>query len=294
MYHVDFEKRTVRQVLSAREGHTIRSLALFGEDAVAVVYDDAISVHAAVTVDAGTRRDWQQNADVAATLKIPGELLYTFPIPAEIAPFDSFLFGRLNDSDRMIMQAGGGLQLALSERFVEMKLDGTVVRGRELPSRGDPGSEAMPLLCGGALFAPPAPIVVAALIDAGRQAAAGTGPGVAISVLRRLPAFIAFPLGILLATALLCGWLATRTAHRYGFYRRMRRVWQWTALLLGPAGLLTLWFLRDWPAREQCRSCGGRRPVTLEACPFCHHPAPSPAPNGTEIVVGVAVPVVSV
>jgi hypothetical protein len=94
---------------------------------------------------------------------------------------------------------------------------------------------------------------------------------------------------ILLATALACAALATRTARRYGFDRRTRRAWQWTAFLLGPAGLVTLWFLHDWPAREQCRSCGARRPVTLDACPFCRQPAPSPVPNGTEILVGIAI-----
>jgi hypothetical protein len=289
LYDVDFEKQTVRRVLAAREGHTIRGLAELGEEAVAVVYEDAISVHAAVIASVGTRRDWQTKADVEVALKVPGELLYLFPIPAEIAPFEWFLFGRVSDSDWIIFQATGSLTLPLSDRIVEMKLDGTVVRSRDLPRGEDGLPEALPPLCGAALFVPAAPLTAAALFDSVRQVAAGTGPGLAIILSRRFPALVVFPVAILLATALACAALATWTARRYGFDRRTRRAWQWTAFLLGPAGLVTLWFLRDWPAREQCRSCGARRPVTLDACPFCRQPAPSPVPNGTEILVGIAI-----
>jgi hypothetical protein len=93
------------------------------------------------------------------------------------------------------------------------------------------------------------------------------------------------PLAVLVGSALFCLWSAGRTARRYGFDRRTRQVWQWAAALLGPAGLLTLWFLRDWPAFEKCPACAIRRPVDRDVCPRCGAHSASPLADGTEIVL---------
>jgi hypothetical protein len=94
------------------------------------------------------------------------------------------------------------------------------------------------------------------------------------------------PLAVLVGSSLFCFWSAGCTARRYGFDRRTRRVWQWTAGLLGPAGLLTLWFLRDWPAFEKCPACANRRPVDRDACPRCGALTTRPVSDGTEIIIG--------
>jgi hypothetical protein len=92
-------------------------------------------------------------------------------------------------------------------------------------------------------------------------------------------------MAVLITSALLCGWSAGRTARRYGFDNRTRRIWQWTAGLFGPAALLTLWFLRDWPARETCRACAKKRPVNRDECPHCGATFAPPAEIGTEILI---------
>jgi hypothetical protein len=56
-------------------------------------------------------------------------------------------------------------------------------------------------------------------------------------------------------------------------------------MLLGPAGLLTLWFLRDWPSFELCATCQKKRPVDLGACQYCGELAPKPSANGREILI---------
>jgi hypothetical protein len=92
------------------------------------------------------------------------------------------------------------------------------------------------------------------------------------------------PFGLLFGVAAGCGWSASRTARKYGFTTRARRTWQWVAILFGPAGLFTLWFLCDWPATEACASCARRRPVNCDSCPHCGQTAAPPAATGTEIL----------
>jgi hypothetical protein len=64
--------------------------------------------------------------------------------------------------------------------------------------------------------------------------------------------------------------------------------WGWTTFnfLVGPAGLLLLWALRDWPARVPCPACGRKRVVDREHCAHCRAAFPPRAPDGTEIFEG--------
>lgn len=89
---------------------------------------------------------------------------------------------------------------------------------------------------------------------------------------------------VIVLLSLLCGWLARRTARRYGFAKRETVCWVCTAVLLGPAGLLSLYCLREWPQRQPCHTCGELRPLDLEQCIQCGSSHESPPCDGTEIL----------
>jgi hypothetical protein len=280
LFVVDTEGLTVERVLAAPAGRQIRSLTTMG-DAIAVVYHDSIAIHSATAVNLGQQKDHRTGETVDAVLKLPGALLETFPIPKEIAAFEDFDFGRLPGQDVVVFKA----HAMLATRIVEMDMQGTVLRSRDFQNVEHPLPEAIPPLCGVALFAPLGPTAAACVADAAAQLAAGTGSGLVWKVARLDPGGALVVTGLLIAMTALCVWSARRTAGRYKLDNRTRRVWLLVSLLLGPAGLLTLWLLRDWPARERCPACSQRRPVTLAACPHCSARAPEPGLNGTEIIM---------
>ena len=86
---------------------------------------------------------------------------------------------------------------------------------------------------------------------------------------------------ILSATA--CTIVSISQTRRYAFTTRQRRWWPVFVALTGPAGLLTMWSLLDWPARETCPNCGRKRVVGRDLCEHCEAPFARPVPDGTEI-----------
>jgi len=136
-----------------------------------------------------------------------------------------------------------------------------------------------------AAFAPPGPVAASIVVNEVEQLIAGDAPGTFLRLFRVLPRGMLIPTAVLLGSSLFCFWSAGRTARRFGFERRTRQIWQWTAALLGPAALLTLWFLHDWPAFEKCTACSSRRAVDRDVCPRCGAHAPDPPADGTEIIL---------
>lgn len=72
-------------------------------------------------------------------------------------------------------------------------------------------------------------------------------------------------------------------ARRYRFTRRERTWWMALGFVFGPAGLLLMLSLREWPARLACVSCGKMRMVDREHCGNCGAPWPPARCGDTEI-----------
>jgi hypothetical protein len=72
-------------------------------------------------------------------------------------------------------------------------------------------------------------------------------------------------------------------ARRCGFGVRKTIAWFLANLILGPAGIVVMLSLNDWPAREICESCGGKRIVGRRKCSRCGSPLSPPAVDGREI-----------
>ena len=285
LYLVDPLERVVKTLLVPAGGQKIRCLTRLGDE-IAVVCDASISVHAAFPVVIGTRKDPSGTKNIDESVDVPGQFQYSFRIPRELARFHEFSFGRLPDRDGVVFVPIPGVSTFDSTRVIEMRMDGTIVRNRDFLKRDYlPPDLAVPPLGAVAAFAPPGPVAAVIVVNEFEQLIAGDAPGTFFRLFRALPRGMIIPTVVLICSSLFCFWSAGRTARRYGFDRRTRQIWQWTAALLGPAALLTLWFLRDWPAFEKCTACSSRRAVDRDVCPRCGARAALPPADGTEIIL---------
>ena len=89
--------------------------------------------------------------------------------------------------------------------------------------------------------------------------------------------------GVLFGAAILSGIVAVFLARRCGFSGRKTIAWSLGNVLLGPAGVIVMLSLNDWPARETCSACGGKRLVDRQECSRCGKPLPPPVVDGREI-----------
>ena len=87
----------------------------------------------------------------------------------------------------------------------------------------------------------------------------------------------------LLVSSLMCGAGTLILCRKFGFGIGKTVAWTVANLLLGPAGVVVMLSLNDWPAREICAACGKRRLVGRRECTCCGAPLPSPALDGREI-----------
>jgi hypothetical protein len=89
--------------------------------------------------------------------------------------------------------------------------------------------------------------------------------------------------GLMLLSAVVCALVCFLLARRYAFSRAGRVGWALCGLLFGPAGLLLMLALQEWPTRVACPGCRKPRLVTIDCCEHCGAPHAAPAPDGTEI-----------
>ena len=87
----------------------------------------------------------------------------------------------------------------------------------------------------------------------------------------------------MLISSVLVGIASAFLARRLGFGRGRMAVWTAMNLLLGPAGVVTMLSLYEWPAREVCSGCGRKRLVGRRECPYCHASLQPIALDGREI-----------
>jgi hypothetical protein len=95
----------------------------------------------------------------------------------------------------------------------------------------------------------------------------------------------------MLLSALVCALACFLLARRHSFSGSERLAWSLCGLLFGPAGLLLMLAVQEWPARVACPGCRKLRVVTRDACEHCGAPHALPDPDGTEIIEpGIATP----
>jgi hypothetical protein len=93
-------------------------------------------------------------------------------------------------------------------------------------------------------------------------------------------------------TALACALVCLLLGRRYAFSGPRLIGWSVCGLVFGPAGLLLLLALQEFPARVHCPTCRQARVVDQAHCEHCGAAHALPAPDGTEIFdqTGVTAP----
>jgi hypothetical protein len=89
--------------------------------------------------------------------------------------------------------------------------------------------------------------------------------------------------GAIFGAAIASGLATVFLARRCGFTWRKTFAWSVGNVLLGPGGVAVMLSLNDWPARETCSACGGKRLVDRQECSRCGKPLPPPVVDGREI-----------
>lgn len=178
---------------------------------------------------------------------------------------------------------------ALQDVIVEISDDGMELARYTIPSRLTYPSSDPPTYAGlfGSVFPIILPIVLIgynlACVFAGSMEAHLWLEGIVREVTQMGPSFTSlFGISLLVSIAvsvLVC----VVIGRRHAFSRRRIGWWCVVMVLSGPAGLLTMRALLDWPARETCPNCGKKRVVNRDLCEHCDAPFARPERDGTEI-----------
>ena len=81
----------------------------------------------------------------------------------------------------------------------------------------------------------------------------------------------------------LCALILRALAHLTPCRAPGRVAWAVFGWCFSLVGVLTFVAYHFPSVRERCAACGKKRPVHIEACPFCGAPFPPPELKGTEI-----------
>jgi hypothetical protein len=89
--------------------------------------------------------------------------------------------------------------------------------------------------------------------------------------------------GLIVLSAVVCALACFVLARRHAFSRGRCISWSVCGFLFGPAGLLLMLAIQDWPTRIACPGCRRMRVVTLERCEHCGAVHAPLVMDGTEI-----------
>lgn len=89
--------------------------------------------------------------------------------------------------------------------------------------------------------------------------------------------------GFMIVSAICCAGLSLLIARRCRFGVARAVGWAVVSLLLGPAGLVVMLGINEWPAREPCVACGRNRLASRRHCTACSAAPAPPAFDGREI-----------
>jgi hypothetical protein len=89
--------------------------------------------------------------------------------------------------------------------------------------------------------------------------------------------------GFMIGSAILCAGITLLLAWRCGFSVAKTISWTIGNVLLGPAGVVVMVSVNQWPPREVCPACGGKRLSWRLECSQCGAALPQPQSDGREI-----------
>jgi hypothetical protein len=288
VYALDFARHTIRPLFVAPAGETVLAALRWRDDrekwSRALVLTDK-SVH--ILDEAGTS-------------------LLSAPLAYDLEDHGRISVAQVDDPRRLVVwyepswylwSAGGS---SMPSYLVEYDAAGHELTRRTVPPRPINAAPSGLALFG--LATPPAEAAVVAAATRDAVAAARQTQGLE---LRPVDFFLAVPTQLfipgeepdvvatagvvvayrvlMLVSAVASAALCYLLARRYAFSRTGRIGWGLCGLLFGPAGLVLMLVLEDWPARMRCSECGQRRRVDREHCEHCGAAQAPPVTDGTEI-----------
>ena len=213
---------------------------------------------------------------------LPGQLLQTIEIPAALAGYDAFGFGRTTDGEIVFE---GHIALAVNHpRFVRTTADGEVLEVRDQFAERSASPSDAAMLCGIAPIVPVAPFALLTSVNGLTEAISERGVGVLPRLLRRQPLAFGMPLVVMVLSAGIACWFGKRMAKTRGLDARGQAIWQLIGLMLGPAAVLAVMSLRPRPKQVACKSCQSLRALDQPGCQHCGTDFSTSAADGTEII----------
>lgn len=286
VYAVDFPRRTIHRLFTPAAGETVQGALRWrdeGQKVTRVFVLTDTSVH---------------------VLSESGDPVFSAPRAYDREQYGTVRVGRLENPERFVIRYEPSVHLwtgagkAMPIQLVEYR-EGAEVSRQALPQRLTPTPPAEALF--GLVTSPGEAAVLA---GASAESVSGAGPNrdrefrplyflLVATTGYFLPGagwdrtadgglVLAF-WGLSLLSAVACALACFLLARRHSFSRARCAGWSLCGLLCGPAGLLLMLALQEWPARVPCPRCARPRVVTRDTCEHCgaaHAPA---ARDGTEI-----------
>jgi hypothetical protein len=204
-------------------------------------------------------------------LRASGEVLFSAPVPRD--PSRHYFEPVVLPSTGNLVVFAGPLpgDPSFHGEYLEYGSDGSLVRRTALPPRPVLGAAKVTQTALMGLIYPPAALPLV--------------PGWILSEVFDIQArgYAWLFHRCVLAATLLAACATLLLARRLGLGATKTALWTAGTLLLGPAALAVMLGLNEWPAREPCAVCGGRRWVGRRHCPACRAALPPPAFDGREI-----------
>lgn len=311
VYTVDFAHRDVKKLFAPPAGETVLGAGMWrgGSNGAAMDREEFPGVEFLKSTEFPEGSRLVVNTDHALyILNSDGKAVLSAPLVYETQVYDTVAY-QLEDPLRIVVQYGPSVHLPLAARkvmpiqLVEYGASGNELSRRTLPVLpvDEPAMNHQPWF---GLATPPAE---AALLIGPVYGDIYRSTPDRLHKLSRLQEWLfdfnsailpqpvdlhyglsngrvrLYAAGILLnglLFAVLCYWLA----RRYAFSWRRRLVWACCGFFFGPAGLLLMFAIQDWPARIACASCGKPRIVTRITCEHCGQPHAPPVEDGTEVI----------
>jgi hypothetical protein len=288
VYSVNFSRRTVQTLFTAAEGETVRGAGW---------WRDRRDKHSMVLVSTDKSIYF---------LTAEGAPLVAVPRAFDTETHASLTVGRLEHPPRYVVWYGPSRWLepevtrTMFRYVLEYDAAGTEIARRALPR--PPSPEPSPAQ---ALFGLATPLPETVVLAGGtrwlRSRVQGS-QGMEVLILTELlemwitqfmpesiyavdtrSALFAGFTGLSLLSSMLCALVCCLLARRYFFSRAGIMGWTLCGLVFGPAGLLLMLSLEEWPARIPCHVCRRPRRVDRERCEHCAAVHAAPAPDGTEV-----------
>ncbi len=274
VYEIELMTREVKEVFAAAKGDLISRAFRFnvrpsaggeGESFIAVATGRRIHM---LTADADLlfavafHYDLQRHGNVSLLMMPEGDRFFVWYRPSWNVPFAE--------------------RLKIPEYVVELSGDGSVLNKHELPP--------LPFPVGFPWYAQATSVLlpVGALVVLGGHALLSPWLGefgnhhFFEAMASQGISAVTFCTLVLLS-GVFCAALASYITRCYGFAKRRSIAWSIFSFFVGPGGILAFLALLDWPALEECSSCGKKRVVDREQCSHCNASCPSRVMDGTEI-----------